>query len=220
MPETSSDTRLNVMSLILVPAAITLAVTILRVVGELQHWSPRLFNSSAGGGGALVGIWWLPIIFGPYFALKLAGAGEGPARLGHAIGYAVAGVVAFMAAGFITFAPVVKFPGKIFVGILGMAAAAGLQFANWPAFAKTLLAYAYAARFPVAIVSFFAIRGNWGTHYDAMPPEYRGPMTFWGRYIVPQLVFWVVYTVIVGSLLGTIAAAIARRAKPAAQAAS
>ena len=30
--------------LILVPAVITLAVTLLRLVGELQGWSPILFN--------------------------------------------------------------------------------------------------------------------------------------------------------------------------------
>src|SRR3990172_9861836 len=37
--------------LILVPAVITLAVTLLRLVGELQGWSEGLFNRSAGGGG-------------------------------------------------------------------------------------------------------------------------------------------------------------------------
>jgi hypothetical protein len=30
--------------LILVPSVITLAVTLLRLVGELQGWSPTLFN--------------------------------------------------------------------------------------------------------------------------------------------------------------------------------
>ena len=30
--------------LILVPAVITLVVTLLRLVGELQGWSPTLFN--------------------------------------------------------------------------------------------------------------------------------------------------------------------------------
>jgi hypothetical protein len=75
MAETTSGSHLSTTRLILVPALITLAVTGLRVIGELQHWSPRLFNPSAGGGGALVGIVWLPIIFGPYFALKLSGTG-------------------------------------------------------------------------------------------------------------------------------------------------
>ena len=46
----------NVRQLILVPAVITLGVTLLRLVGELAGWSPALFNREAGGGGALVGI--------------------------------------------------------------------------------------------------------------------------------------------------------------------
>ncbi len=50
--------------LILVPAVITLAVTLLRLVGELQQWSSALFNRSAGGGGAIVGIVWLVPVFG------------------------------------------------------------------------------------------------------------------------------------------------------------
>ena len=37
-----------------------------------------LFNPSPGGGGALVGITWLVLIFGVYFALKLASDGQGP----------------------------------------------------------------------------------------------------------------------------------------------
>ncbi len=36
--------------LILVPAIITLAVTLLRLTGELQGWSPKLFNADPGGG--------------------------------------------------------------------------------------------------------------------------------------------------------------------------
>ena len=58
------------------PAVITLAVTLLRLVGELQGWSPLLFNREAGGGGALVGISWLVPVFGAWFGWKLAG----PAR--------------------------------------------------------------------------------------------------------------------------------------------
>jgi len=40
--------------LILVPAVITLGVTLLRLVGERQGWSPALFSREPGGGGALV----------------------------------------------------------------------------------------------------------------------------------------------------------------------
>ncbi len=117
MADTTSGTRLSTKQLILVPALITLAITILRVVGELQHWSRVLFNPSAGGGGALVGIAWLPLIFGPYFALKLVRASEGPTRTGRAVGYALLGVLGFVAGGALAFAPRLQFPGKILVGL-------------------------------------------------------------------------------------------------------
>ena len=63
------SSKLSLTRLVLVPAILTLAVTLLRVAGELLQWSPKLFNRDAGGGGALVGIVLLIPIFGMYFAL-------------------------------------------------------------------------------------------------------------------------------------------------------
>jgi hypothetical protein len=208
--------------LILMPAVITLAITILRLVGELQHWSKLLFNPAAGGGAAIIGITWLPIIFGPYFVAKLAAAGEGPSGAGKVIGYAVLGLIIVFGGTFLAFAPKPVFPGKQLLGILLMAAGALLQLVPWGALAKALLAYGYAARLPVAIVMYFAIRGNWGTHYDVLPPGYVGPLEFWGKYLqialIPQLIFWIAYTMLVGALFGGLWLLIARK-KPAAQAA-
>src|SRR2546430_3063655 len=101
MTQMPSHNRAQIARFILVPSVITLVITLLRMVGELRHWSPSLFNPSAGGGGALVGITWLVPIFGIYFALKLAGAGEGPAAAGPAIGMAGLGVFG-MAGGFLS----------------------------------------------------------------------------------------------------------------------
>ena len=61
MPGTKS---FSTSSLITVPALLTLAITIVRLVGELKHWPAPWFSNAAGGGGALVGISWLPILFG------------------------------------------------------------------------------------------------------------------------------------------------------------
>ena len=216
MAELPSGNRVPIARLILIPSVITLAVTLLRVVGELRHWSPALFNSSAGGGGALVGITWLVPIFGIYFALRLSGAGEGPVGVGRAIGLAVLGLAVLVGGSILTIAPHIHLPGKQPIGLLLMVAAAALQFKSWPALSKALLAYGYAARIPVAIVMFFAIRGNWGTHYDALPPGFSD-MSFWPKYVqiglIPQLVFWVVFTMIVGTLFGGIATAIFSRRK-------
>ncbi len=64
--------------IILVPALITLGITLLRLAAELMDFPSWLANKEAGGLGALIGISWLPPIFGIYFAFKLAGA---PGRL-------------------------------------------------------------------------------------------------------------------------------------------
>jgi len=223
MAEPASGSGLKVTSLILVPTLITLVVTIVRLIGELQKWPSPFFSRAVGGGFAIVGIVWLVPVFGIYFALKLAGAGGGPTSFGKSIGFTVLGLVVVVVGGFVGFAPALTFPGKLAVGVVLMAVGTFLVYPGWPALFKTLLAYGYAARIPVAVIMGFAIRAQWGTHYDVVPPEYKGPMDFWGKYfeigLLPQLVFWVVFTVVIGSLFGSIVAAIARR-KPGAQAAS
>ncbi len=215
MDESGPAGQVNIGKTILFPGLITLGVTILRVVGELQGWSPILFGRAAGGGGAIVGISWLPLVLGPYFAVKLNNAGLGPAGCGRAIGYTIGALVIFFLAGFVGFAPQISFPGRMAVGYVLMVVAAGITVAGWPALGKTLIAYAYVARIPVAIVMFFAIRGSWGTHYDALPPDYSGPADLATKFILvgllPQMIFWVVATLIVGALLGTIAAAVIHR---------
>jgi hypothetical protein len=200
--------------LIFIPAVITLAVTILRLVGELRHWPRALFNPDAGGPGALVGISWLPLVFGIYFALKLLGAGEGPSDAGRAIRLAIVGVVLFVG-GIIMLAPQINFPGKIVVALLLWLVAVGLQYSGWPRLCKTLLAYGYAARIPVAILMYFAIRGEWGTHYDVLPPNFPADTAFWPKYMLiaflPQMVLWIAFTVVNGALTGSITAYVKRR---------
>jgi hypothetical protein len=212
--KSTSNNRIRITRLILVPSIITLGITLLRITGELQRWSTTLFNPSPGGGGAIVGITWLVMVFGVYFALKLASDGHGPASTGRSIGMAALGLVLMVLGGFIAAAPQVNIPGKLLIGLLLFVAATALQFKTWPALSKALLAYGYAARIPVVILTFFAIRGNWGTHYDALPPGFP-ETSFWTRFIqtalVPQLVFWIAFTVVVGTLFGSIATALRSR---------
>lgn len=213
----NSDRKLNIPRLIFIPSVITLAITILRLVGELQHWSPKLFNPEAGGGGSIVGITWLVPILGVYFAIKVADAGQPPASAGKAIGYAILGLAVSFAGGYLGFAPNLQFPGKIAVGLLLMVVGGVIPFFAWPALWKVLVAYGYAARIPVAILMYFAIRGDWHTHYDVVPPGFPEGMAFWPKYMqigfVPQMVIWIVFTIIVGSLFGSIAVAVAGRSR-------
>jgi len=188
------------------PALLTLAVTLLRVVGESRGWSPSYFSTLPGGGLALVGITWLVPLVGLYLGWRLA-------RLGFAAGSSWRAVVWPAVA--LAIAPLLTWrldrllsPGWTSAAVLwGTAslAAAGVAFLAWPALGRTLLAYALAARVPVVIVMGLAIGGGWGTHYDAEPPRFP-PMPALQRWVwtglVPQCTIWVGFTIATGALFG------------------
>lgn len=218
MPNTSSSTKSTINRLVMYPAIITLLITLLRLIGELLHGPAILFSRAEGGGGAIIGISWLPVIFGPYFAVKLIDRNLRPSSFAKTIILALAGFAALACGGAVAFSNTVHFTGHIIVGLLLMVGAAALQYVPWRELAQTLIAYAYLARIPVAIVMFFAMLGHWGTHYDAVPPPYD-QLPFLTKYLflalAPQLVLWVVFTMTVGALFGGIYAAIFRRNKSA-----
>lgn len=199
--------------LILIPALITLAVTLLRLVGELEHASKAWFNPDAGGYMSIVGIVWLAPLFGVYFALRL-GSREPPAPSGRAIGLAAAGCAIF-ALGFYLFnAGIIKnLPGVIVMWALAVVGAA-LVRPSWPALFKTLLAYGLAARIPVAVVMLLATWRDWQSHYNAVVPGNSKVETYILFALIPQLVWWVCYTIVAGTLVGTTAAAVARLRGP------
>jgi hypothetical protein len=196
---------------------ITLAITLLRLLGELLHWSPRFFSPAAGGGLAVIGISWLPPVLGVYFAFKLTKAGERPQRTIIGIVMAVVGFFAIFAGAYVAFASPNKSLVRLVLGLLIIALAGAVQYLGWPRLFKVLLAYAYAARIPVAIVMFFAIMGDWGTHYDVLPPNSPPIPSFWTKYItiglIPQLLLWITFTLSTGSLFGLIFGAIFARRK-------
>jgi hypothetical protein len=207
--------------LILVPALITLAVTLLRLTGELLGWSPLLVNRAPGGPGALIGIVWLVPVFGAWFGLRLARGGQAPASVGRVAGHGVLAVLvgaALSAAGPALGAPP---PVQLAGLVLGTVAAVAVAWRGWPALGRVLFAYALAARIPVALVMLAAILGNWGTHYDVVPPNFDATMGPFAKWVfiglVPQLTAWVGFTVAVGTLFGALGAALARRqaAQPA-----
>jgi len=212
--------------LIFLPSLITLGVTILRLVGELQGWSKTWFNPEVGGGGALVGIIWLAPIFGIYFALRLSRAGEGPQSAKRAVVLALLGAAGLFAFG-VASAPVFRALSiqgfLVYEAGVGLAVAA-LQYPAWPRLFRVLTAYTLAARIPVVVVMFFAFRGNWGTHYDAVPSFVPADFGFWQKFmwlgLIPQLTFWLGVTIVFGAAFGSVAAAIARRLKPPPRAAA
>jgi hypothetical protein len=213
MADSPSGNRSSIFRLILVPGIITLAVTLLRLLGELQHWSKALFNPAAGGPWSIIGITWLAPIFGIYFAARLSSAGQGPASVWRANARAILAVVVIIALAYVGSVQHIErsFRGRLIYIWLVTVIAALVTLPGWPALFKAMLAYGYAARIPVAVLMFFAFRGNWGTHYDALPSDLPPGYGFWGKYFLlgffPQLIFWVAYTVVSGMLLGAITAA-------------
>jgi dolichyl-phosphate-mannose--protein O-mannosyl transferase len=87
-------------------------------------------------------------------------------------------------------------------------------FLAWPALGRLLLAYAYAARIPVAIVAAAAIWQGWGTHYDIPPPGFP-VLPQLGRWLwaglLPQVTIWVAWTVAVGASFGALGDWVASR---------
>jgi hypothetical protein len=206
-----------VKDLILVPAVITLAITLLRLFGELNNWAPGLFGKEAGGGGSLVGISWLIPVFGLYFGYRLAKQGLAPGNAGKVAGFAVLALVAVF--GLVAGAQKGGLPFAAQLALFCVASVAAVVFVyrSWPEFGKTVLAYALAARIPVVIVMLVAILGNWGTHYDVAPPnnpqiEAMSPIVKWFWIgVVPQMTVWIFMTHVGGAVLGALGAVVGRR---------
>jgi len=217
----SEERSASLGKVILVPAVITLAVTLLRLVGELQGWSPTFFSRAPGGGGSPVGISWLVPVFGAWFGWALARAGTAPASIGRALGLTVLAIAVVPAVGFAARALGLEERSLTTFGLYVAGSIAGLVVGlrAWPALGRTLLAYAFAARVPVAIVMLAAIFGDWGTHYDAPPdPQFpaMAPLAKWLTIgLLPQMTIWIWFTVVMGGLFGIAAAAVARRRRTA-----
>ena len=107
------------------------------------------------------------------------------------------------------------------IGIVWLAPIFAVYFATkligasgtlWKNLAKTLFYYGLAARIPVLLIMGLAIFGEWGTHYDAFPPDFPATSAA-GKFLLggvaAQLVVWVgIWTVGVGTLVGVIASKI------------
>jgi hypothetical protein len=190
--------------LVLWPALLTLAVTALRLVGELRGWSPSTFSRLPGGGLSPLGISWLPPLVGAWFGWRLARAGVASTHPARAFGVPAGALVlgfllGTLAERLLRLTVTSTIAGWAVVSV-GVAAAA---FAAWPALGRPLLAYAYAARLPVALVMALAMWKAWGTHYDARTPGFglTPPLPLWlWTGLVPQATIWVAWTVATGAL--------------------
>lgn len=202
--------KLDIKKLILVPSIITLALSVIRLIGELVGGPELLFGREAGGGGALLGIVWLVPVFGIYFAIKVNCAGHAPRSAGKLIGLSILGFVGIM--GVFMGALSILGQGSLTALIISSVAALGICFivrSSWPELFQVLFTYGFAARIPVMVIMFFAIMLDLGTHYDAPPPEMEAISNWFMEWVltglVPQGTIWIAFTVLVGSLFGGVA---------------
>jgi hypothetical protein len=207
----------SVRQLVFWPAVVTLAVTLLRFVGELAGWSERLFSRKAGGAGALIGIVWLIPVFGVYFAIRLWREGARPSSLPRAFGLALLAFLLYVGLGVAAFK---VFPSPVAqLAIFTVAAWLALLIARpgWPALWRVLIAYALTARIPVLLIMAVSIFGGLDTHYAKPRPDFppMGPagLFFWTA-LLPQLAVWIFLTVVVGLIFGSLAAALVARRAP------
>jgi hypothetical protein len=202
--------QLRVKEIILVPAIISLLVSILRLTGELLGWSETLFSRAAGGGGSLIGISWLVVVFGVYFAWKLTKMGFPVQSAGRLLGLSFLAIVIVVGAALLAQAALGLTSSIELVAFAVLSVAViFLVRSSWPELFRTLVAYGFAARIPVIIIMYFAIMGDWGTHYDSPPPEMEGMgwFTEWViTGVIPQATIWIAFTVIIGSLFAALTA--------------
>jgi hypothetical protein len=208
--------------MVLVPGIITLAVTLLRLTGELNHWSRAFFNPEAGGGMAIVGIWLLVPIFGIYFATKLSASGQTGSGW-RTLGFAALAIGLFIGILFAVPALLGLDPSQptftaFAVMIVASLIALAVAYYGSGALGRVLLAYGLVARIPVILVMLVAILGNWGTHYDVLPPG-APEMGVWTKWfvigVVPQLTLWLAFTVAAGALFGGLALVVGERRRTA-----
>ena len=203
------------------PALIALAVTLLRLAGELQGWSEAWFSRATSGlvpEGAvswLVGITWLALPFGAWFAFRLARSGAAIPPAGRAVLLATLALVVLYGGTRLVSLLRLGFPGFLLaIWTMGVLAAV-LAWQAWPALGRVLFAYGLLSRAVVALVMFLAMRGRWGTHYDYADMPRVLELPFGTAYLmfafIPQLVFWLAYTIVLGMVAGTLLAALRAR---------
>ena len=191
----------------LIAVLVSLVLTGVRLAGEVGGGPDWLFGRSAGGGGALLGMGWLIPVVGAWFGWRLSAEHGPPSGRWPALRRVAAGLAGV--------AVVFTLSKSVFGVNLGsfLFAAASLPLLMafalqaWPLLARWLLLYALAVRLPLCAITVFAVRGNWGTHYEQLAPgsPAMGDVARAAVLCAAQLCLWVSLTVQIGCLAGLLA---------------
>lgn len=202
--------------LVFLPAVVvTWAVLLIRLGGELVGGPSWLFGRDGGGGGAIVGITWLVMIFGFYFGWRLTKEGRGPDKpvltlilSVLAIAAGVGGMMGANKLGFIDFEKPGRDIAYTFLVVLG--ASSLLLLWSWRELFLANLVYGLLARVGVIVVTVPAVLNSWDTHFNKgqqgmVEPTWQGIIDLSHA----QICFWTPFTVLMGGLFGSIAGLIA-----------
>jgi hypothetical protein len=204
----------SLLPLLLWPVLLSVAITVLRLLGEVRRWSPEYFDRLPGGGLSPLGIIWLAPLVGLYFGWQLQRRGQQAPSLVQA---ALQPPLALaLAAGALLLLDRLRASSRLSALTWGQwltmwavasVVALGVGLLAWPALGRLLLAYALLVRTVVAGAMALATYRGWGTHYDVAPPGFPW-MPALRRWLwtglLPQLTIWVAITVAVGLLFGTL----------------
>lgn len=198
---------------VLLAAVITLAITVLRLVGELQGWSPLWFGDNTAGAGALVGIVWLVPVFGFWFGRRLQATGHGPASLRRALMAPLMGVLTAIAVTAVSLLALPIEKTTVFrVMTVAWPAAGLLALWAWPPMFGVNLVYSVLARAPIVALTYYAIAKGWDTHHAALAegaPSVDDAERAW-ILTVAQVCLWLPFTAMVGGVFGALGAASVR----------
>jgi hypothetical protein len=213
MPQGHSTRRL-----LLWPSLLTLAISLARLVLEVQG-----SVSTASGGRLLpLGITWGIFVFGGWFGRRLSLQNDTPrVRLGWlwallallaAIGTAVSGFRPLVGAD-TSEATFAQLRTAVLTTAIVTSLAAAAMFAVWPRLAWTLLLYGLGARATVLASTWLAKHQGWDTHYTKFGPsgiEQETMAATMASAGIAQLGFWVPFTIVGGTLCGCL---LARRSR-------
>jgi hypothetical protein len=203
MPDAKSS---SLTKAILIAAVLSLLVTVVRLVGQLQGWGGSLFNKEPGGGGSLLGITWLVMPFGFWFGRRLAKGGSRPASLGKSALFLLLGIGLVVGVFAYGIQAVPDWQERVLVLGVGSSIAGLCVLLAWPRAWLVLVAYGLLARLPVVLVQYLAVQNGWDTHFAKGPPD-APPELALTLLTVAQLSFWpLAFTPLVGGLFALLGA--------------
>ncbi len=214
----SDAQKSGILGPILVAATMSLFVVLVRLYGEVNSWTPKIFSTEGGGGGSWLGITWLVPLVGFWFGRRLAKNGSRPASTGGAIAWIVAGMLltgglAYACFGTELIAPTGDWRTKGMIAFPGAAVCGLAALRAWPKSYLALAAYGALARIPVLVAQFSAEHYGWHTHFNSGgkggPTDHDTVILM--LTLAESLLWPFAFTTLVGGIFAALGAATVRR---------